>query len=337
METIVKFETADFPGLSMSESLGIGGQMLGIDDLDEEGQGLLAFAFAAGADPETFNQDEILYVESDSDSILQRIYAPAVWAQEDENGIKSLVLRIGSNPMPVTVKGGKLISGNLSGEIDIETKENAKGEAYLAISVIWDAGSDTLFISGLRLDGEKHPTKTKNDCVKLKRELSKAIADGAALADYLMVVGQGGGKTLPMHELGAQTEHLVEAINVLELDDNDNPGETRTTYTLTLASGDSVWAKGNVARVLNDPMQRWFNLLVNREKVTVQTTGLPKKCAQIWHLKSEVTLKIGKVEELGTNKWTVACQLIERAPALAAGAEVTQAALAPADADKIQF
>lgn len=321
--TAISFGKDDFPFLTMKDDLMPGKSMLGQDDLVDEGENLIALCALAGGEgmqnilgADGFNPDDLLMIEADADGILQRVYSPAIWfyepqSQEDTTE-PTLVLRVGSNLFPVQVKDSELICGSLKADgLEIETVKNAKDEHYLVGTAVFsNASDDTLMIVEVRFDGKSRPTTTKNECIVLKKEISAALKKGGKeLGAYLMKIGQGGGSTVGMHELGSG-QFLVEAITELEL--LDEQGNPRRTFTLQLANGASVWAKGNVATILNDRQRRWENSLLTRQLAT-KSAGTQEKVVSVLHLKCPVTLTVGKIEQKG-NGFMVSCKLTEKAP-----------------------
>jgi hypothetical protein len=330
--SIIKFGRDEFSMLSMSEDLASGGQTVGTEILKSEGDGLVTLASLASADGD-FNENELLYVVCDEDLILERVYEPAVFVHHDDDGSTSLILRTGSNEFPVVCQKGKLIANLIyAADVSIEKKETDKKEWYPLFSMLFTSDelkkNKTYFKIGLRVDGKKYPTKTESDCDLLHIEVKEAIADGS-IADFLMEPGTGGsGKTYAMQDLDVG-EFTVDQITELLLPDQDKPGETRLTYVLKMGGGDSVWAKGGVLRVLNDPKKGWEESLKSRNLVDFKTST-SDKVVRIWDLKTPVTLKISKIEQTSKG-WSVSCKLSERQAVLAGVVEV-QAQLMPATA-----
>lgn len=319
-EIICKFENEDFPLLSMNENLVPGGQLIGTDVLGEEAQGLLMLCNdASEGDIEKINEQELLFVEADNDSILQRIYAPAVWRTEDNE----VVLRVGGNQFPVTQTPNEFKCGRLTGDLDFETKENASKEKYLLARIHWENPQGILYITNLRLDTNQ-TLKTEADCTALKRAITKAIKSGESIAPFLSVIGQGAS-TIAMQDL-EMGEFLIDSITLLEIEQDD---DKRTVYILNLEDGRKVWAKGGVARVLQDPARKWEKSLIKRGKIEIKTTNLPEKVLAIWKFSetSPVTLKVGQTTKLKNGNVSVACQLVERSPQFTGGSKLHQAQL----------
>jgi len=300
-----------FPLLTMQE-LDPGKSLIGQGVLSpsefEQFEALIAFL----PPMEALNTQEVLLVQADSGGVLERVYAPALFATEEG----SIVLRVGANTWPVTPAKGYFHVGSLTGFLNVEMKENFRKEQYMLVSVNFSDEADTASFSiGVRILPESEVTQV---------QLQKLVAKGDSIAAHLMVAGKGGtgGTVMKMHELGIGEFRLVSVEQVEITKDGEQP---RTSWILGVDSGDRVWAKSGIIVLLKDG--GWIKSCVKLAKATMQDT----KGGFLVDLAIPFTLKISKIEKAGDG-FAVNCQILEREPrgvAALPGVSVGVAAIAP--------
>jgi len=318
------FNLDSFPLLTMQE-LAPGRSLIGQGVLSllefEQFEALIAFLPVT----EELNTQEVLLVQADSSGTLERVYAPALFATEEGDTI----LRVGSNSWPVTQQPGAFKIGTLTGYLNVEMKESLKKEQYMVVTVLFSDDADTASFSiGVRLSQESELTQV---------QLQKLFARGEAIAPHLMVAGQAGtgGDVGKMHELPLGEYSLVdvEQVEIAGKPAKDGKPEElpRTSWILGLETGDRVWAKGNVIRLLKDSSSsNWMKSCVNRAIGTMEATKTGFKLS----LCVPHTLKVTKIEALARG-YSVTCQIVERAAlGVAALPSVGVAAIAPVTAQR---
>jgi len=292
-----------FPHITMKE-LPSGRSLIGKKILSESEFQQFEALIAYLPPTETLNTQEVLLVMADSNGVLERVYAPALFATEEG----SIILRVGSNTWPVTQEPGKFSVGSLTGYLNVEMKENLKEEQYMLVSVNFSDDADTASFSiGVRLSQESELTQV---------QLQKLFAKGGSIVPHLMVAGTGGtgGDVGKMHELGVG-EYALTDIEQVEIagkpaKDGKPEEQPRTSWILELETGDRVWAKGTIIRLLkDDSSSSWIKTCVRLAKATVEDTKTGFKLS----LATPHTLKISNIVEM-TRGFSVTCQIVERAP-----------------------
>ena len=313
------FNLDAFPHLTMKELLS-GRSLIGKDILSEsefqQFEALIAYLPVT----EALNTQEVLLVQADANGVLERVYAPSLFATE-EGGI---ILRVGSNTWPVTQQPGKFSVGSLTGYLNVEMRENLKEEQYMLVSINFSDDADTAsFVVGVRLSQESELTQV---------QLQKLVARGGSIVPHLMVAGTAGtgGDVGKMHELGCG-EYALTDIEQVEIagkpaKDGKPEEQPRTSWILSLETGDRVWAKGTVIRLLkDDSSSSWIKTCVRLAKATVEDTKTGFKLS----LATPHTLKISNIVEMARG-FSVTCQIVERAPlGIPALPSVGVAAIAP--------
>ena len=127
---VIQFRAEDFPmSVLMSGNLNPGGNVMGVEELGDEGTSLSYVAqLASNYADEGVNFEDLLYVVADEDGMSPKVYGPAVFAEavsEEENAPKRLVLRIGGNVYPINLDKGRMTCGLLYADsLDFEQKQN---------------------------------------------------------------------------------------------------------------------------------------------------------------------------------------------------------------------
>jgi len=313
------FNLDAFPHLTMKE-LPSGRSLIGKDILAEsefqQFEALIAYLPVT----EALNTQEVLLVQADANGVLERVYAPSLFATE-EGGI---ILRVGSNTWPVTQQPGKFSVGSLTGYLNVEMRENLKEEQYMLVSINFSDDADTAsFVVGVRLSQESELTQV---------QMQKLVAKGGSIVPHLMVAGTAGtgGDVGKMHELGCG-EYALTDIEQVEIagkpaKDGKPEEQPRTSWILSLETGERVWAKGTIIRLLkDDSSSSWIKTCVRLAKGTVEDTKTGFKLS----LATPHTLKISNIVEMARG-FSVTCQIVEREPrGIPALPSVGVAAIAP--------
>lgn len=268
MPQIIEFNNSSFASLVLKELTETWNE-IGISDLPpNESEPLLLFLEQI----EAFNQPEFdtqrLILVKAAGGVLQAVYGPAIFRDGDQ-----IVLKLGANLLPLTQSGDIFSIGNLRGKVSIAQEKDLAGNPYPKATLSLVAKSRDIFKLSVQL-----ASKELNFTAA---EVEAALINEESLLPFLRQVPSGNA--LKMQELGLG-EFAVKGITQSE------GGERGTSYKLQLSDGRAVWARGNVATLLESGWQ--------------PRPGKP------------LTLVVTRIEELGEDRFTVDCALRERLPKL---------------------
>ncbi|HBY75471.1 MAG TPA: hypothetical protein DEG47_00310, partial [Cyanobacteria bacterium UBA11148] len=196
------------------------------------------------------------------------VYGPAIFRDDDQ-----IVLKLGANLLPLTQSGDIFSIGKLRGKVSIVEEKDLAGNPYPKATLSLVAKSRDIFKLSVQL-----ASKELNLTAAV---VEAALINEESLLPFLRQVPSGNA--LKMQELGLG-EFAIYNITQSE------GGDHGTSYKLHLADGRVVWARGNVATLLESGWQ-----------------PRPDK---------PLTLVITRIEEVGEDRFSVDCALRERLPKL---------------------
>jgi hypothetical protein len=229
MAKTIEFGAASFPSIVLREDLAHTWNDIGISQLSDGEQGaLLNLLEHFGTELlRDFDVERVLLVKA-ANGVPQGVYGPAIFRDDD-----SIVLKLGANIFPVQQMSDRLILGNLKGKVTVTEEKDAAGVTYPKAFCSFVAPSRDVFKISISL-----ATKELN---LTSADLNATLINEESLVPFLRQVPCGS--CMKMHELGLG-EFQVQGITETE-------GEYGTSYKLHLADGQSVWARGNVALLLD--------------------------------------------------------------------------------------
>lgn len=244
---MIEFDLKEFPELVLAEEWVKGYNTVSIDVLGSDAPIVQELLAAAASESEAeINEDDVLLLKADNFGDPQQLYPPTICKKAADDD--TVILKVGANEFPVSLKAGMFAIGNLDGffapsantvkfEKDGEKREFRK--CFVQLS-----GDDFNYdwLVSLRLN-----QSVGTDIAPVQKAIAKAksIAD---LVPYLDAVGGGGGAIKP-HELVKDGITLPATWRVETWDSFE--GNYGTSYKLKLASGGWVWGKGMVMKQLD--------------------------------------------------------------------------------------
>lgn len=268
MPQTIEFNHSSFASLVLKE-LTQTWTDIGITELPpKESEPLLLFLeqIQAFQQPD-FDVERLILVKA-AGGVLQAVYGPAIFRDGDQ-----IVLKLGANLLPLTQSKDIFSIGLLRGKVSITQEKDLAGNSYPKATLSLVAKSRDIFKLSVQL-----ASKELNFTAA---EVEATLINEESLLPFLRQVP--GGSALKMQELGLG-EFAVKGITKSE------GGDHGTSYKLQLADGRAVWARSNVATLLESGWQ-----------------PRPDK---------PLTLIVTRIEELGEDRFSVDCGLRERLPKL---------------------
>lgn len=285
---VVQFKDETFVEL-IARELEPGYNMLGLDELEEDGADLITFvgaiasAFLPEEGQEGIDYDALLLVKADELGVVSRFYGPSLY-NDDEHG---LIIKVGKNKFAVKQEKGTLGTfkcGDLEGDLAFgePTKMRVKDDAGEEVEVDYHPAYINLMDPAEESDDPCEYKVRVTWIIDPKVEFSTSkvklrAAKCQSIAELLQAPPSGGGSSwLRMQELG-KGKYPIASIKDVSTKYGEN-------YVLVLDDGREVIARGKVKTQLD--------------------------CGYV--MKSNLTLIVSKVEQRG-DRWFVDCALREAA------------------------
>lgn len=179
------------------------------------------FVMGIAGTQDDFNLGEVLTVKLDSDMMVERVYGPAIFSDDDGN----LILQIGNNRVPATLEGAKLKCGTFSGDVEmqeVDGKDDHGKDVKLLVVKWWIYQDDwTEEMNGISI-----PFVLDRTASLTKAAFRKALSQGD-IGKFVAVAGKGGNY-IKLDELD------IGEYRILEIEENDPHPEYGRSWTLTL-------------------------------------------------------------------------------------------------------
>lgn len=214
---------------------------LSLEQITGVGEALEAEGMTQAEMPEVFNAidfftttvvslgtedlSSVLTIKVDEDLMLERVYGPAIFSEEGE-----LVVKVGSNLIPLERKGNEAQAGTWTGDIEVVEREiEEAGVKRKYIVAHWEilALEDEAISIPLMLDADKMPSKAA---------FKKALKDGEIL-EYIKPVPKGGNY-IDMREME------IGEYRVIELIEEEPHPEYGRSWTMTVDGLGKVRSRG---------------------------------------------------------------------------------------------
>jgi hypothetical protein len=176
----------------------------------------------------TYDENHVLTVKADANGMIEQVYGPAIFKKDGE-----IVVKVGANLFPLTIKGTEASVGELLGDVEVLERdgrnEDGAEEKYLAVSwdVYFPAPLDETVEIPFVLDGENKTNKAK---------FKQALKQGD-ITPYLREAGTGGN-WVSMNDLEIGEYEMTALVA------NDPHPEYGVSWTMTLAGVGDVRSKG---------------------------------------------------------------------------------------------